>query len=126
MAVDAQPRMLSALRRRAEKAGLAGRIDARLGSGRSMGIDDLRERVDFVLAFAVVHELPDQGAFFAEASAALKPGGRLLLAEPAFEVSERDFEETVREGGRHGLRIEAVPAIRWSRSALLRKGLHAA
>jgi len=121
VAVDVQPRMLAELRRRAQKAGLLDRIDARTAPGDGMGIDDLRGRVDFVLAFAVVHELPDSGRFFAEASAAMKPGGRLLLAEPASHVPEREFEATLRAALEFGLHPETRPAIRWSRSAILRK-----
>jgi SAM-dependent methyltransferase len=121
VAVDVQPRMLSELRRRAGKAGLLERIDARQGPGNGMGIDDLRGRVDFVLAFGVVHELPDPGRFFSEAAAALKPGGRLLLAEPEFHISEGEFAATLRAALESGLPPESRPAIRWSRSAVLRK-----
>ena len=126
VAVDVQPRMLSELRRRAGEAGLADRVETRQATETRMGIGDLRERVDFVLAFAVVHELPDPAGFFAEASAAMKPGGRLLLAEPAFHVSEKEFGETLRSAEECGLLPESRPRIRWSRSALLRKGLQVA
>ncbi|MGE5247829.1 MAG: class I SAM-dependent methyltransferase [Verrucomicrobiota bacterium] len=121
VAVDVQPRMLAELRRRAGKAGLLERIDAREGSGERMGIDDLVGQADFILAFAVVHELPGIERFFGEASAALKPGGRLLLAEPPSQVSERDFEATLGMAARNGFRLDARPAIRWARSAVLVK-----
>ncbi len=121
VAVDVQPRMLSALRRRAEKAGLLERIDIRQGSADGMGVADLEGRVDFVLAFAVVHELPSAERFFAEAFAALAPGGRLLLAEPASHVPERDFTATLWAAEQTGLAASAGPAIRWSRSAVLAK-----
>ena len=126
VAVDVQPRMLSELRRRAEEAGLADRVDARLGPGDGMGIDDLRGRVDFVLAFGVVHELPDEERFFAEASAALKSGGRILLAEPSFHISEREFEATLGAARKYALLTGPGPAIRWTRSAVLRKEYDAA
>jgi ubiquinone/menaquinone biosynthesis C-methylase UbiE len=42
VAVDIQPKMLSELRRRAEKVGLAGRIDTRLAERDHMPLDDLR------------------------------------------------------------------------------------
>ncbi|MGE5189937.1 MAG: class I SAM-dependent methyltransferase [Gemmatimonadota bacterium] len=121
VAVDVQPRMLAELRRRAGKAGLLDRIDARQGSGEHMGIADLEGRVDFVLAFAVVHEIPDAARFFGEASAALKPGRRLLLAEPPFQVPDSGFEATLRAAARNGLFVESRPAIRWARSAVLAK-----
>ncbi len=121
VAVDVQPRMLSALRRRAAKAGLLDRIDVRQGSADGMGVADLEGRVDFVLAFAVVHELSSAERFFAEASAALAPGGRLLLVEPASHVPERDFAGTLRAAEQSGFAATAGPAIRWSRSAVLLK-----
>ncbi len=121
VAVDVQPRMLSGLRRRAEKAGLLDRIDVREGSAEGMGVADLDGRVDFVLAFAVVHELPSAERFFREASAALKTGGKLLLAEPASHVPEGDFTATLWTAEQNGFAASAGPAIRWSRSAVLAK-----
>jgi len=126
VAVDVEPRMLDALRRRADRAGLLSRIDARPGSGDGMGIGDLRERIDFVLAFAVVHELSDPGRFFAEAYEALRPGGRLLLAEPPFHVPEREFEAFLETAKDHGFLAAPGPPVRWCRTAVLRKRQDAA
>jgi len=117
--VDVQPRMLEALRRRATRAGLAGRIDARLGKGASLGVDDLAGAVDFILAFAVVHELPDAAAFLAQAARVLKPSGRMLISEPRLHVSQEHFDATVRAAEAAGLREEDRPAIAASRSVLL-------
>jgi SAM-dependent methyltransferase len=119
VAVDVQPRMLEALRRRAARAGLAQRIDTRLAGGSSLGIDDLAGAVDFVFAFAVVHELPDTAAFFQQVAGVLKPGGRILISEPRLHVEEGDFDATVRVAGEAGLQSEARPTIRGGRSALL-------
>jgi SAM-dependent methyltransferase len=119
VAVDIQPRMLDVLRRRARKAGLLGRIDARLAHGDGMGIDDLEGRVDFVLAFAVVHELPDAGRFFAEARRATKPGGRLLLSEPRMHVTEAAFAATLRLAEGAGFEVRDRLAIPLTRSTVL-------
>ena len=121
VAVDVQPRMLEGLSRRSGKEGVAGRIDARLPPADGMGVGDLAGTVDFVLAFAVVHELPSAERFFSESSAAMKPGGRLLFAEPRFEVSEREFADSLRMAGRYRLRVECRPPVRWSRAAVLVK-----
>jgi ubiquinone/menaquinone biosynthesis C-methylase UbiE len=59
VAVDIQTKMIENLARKAQRQGLAGRIDLRLANATGMGINDLIGKVDFVLAFAVVHELPD-------------------------------------------------------------------
>jgi SAM-dependent methyltransferase len=93
VAVDIQPRMLSALQRRAAKAGLAQRIETRQALPDSLGVADLADAVDFVLAFAVVHEMPSAERFFCEVAATLKPGGRVLFAEPAGLVTQERFAE---------------------------------
>ena len=122
VAVDVQPRMLSGLRRRALKARLLDRIEPRRAGDGGMGIGDLAGRVDFVLAFAMVHEVPDPGRFFAEVAAALKPGGHVLLAEPRGHVSEADFAATLRLAASHGLAVVSRPDVKSSRAALLAKG----
>jgi SAM-dependent methyltransferase len=119
VAVDIQPRMLEGLRRRARKAGLHERIDARLATREGMGVEDLAGRADFVLAFAVVHEFPDAGRFFAEAASAMRPGARLLLAAPTHHVSREEFEATLALAARAGLRLERRIDIRGSLSAVL-------
>ncbi len=117
--VDIQERMLAALRRRAARAGLTGRVETRLARGAALGIDDLAGAVDCILAFAVVHELPDQAAFFAQVARTLKPSGRLLISEPRLHVSQSHFDATVRAAQAAGLREEGRPAIAASRSVLL-------
>src|SRR5512141_824472 len=66
-AVDIQPKMLAVLERRAAKAGLGERVEVRLAPADSLGVADLAGKVDFVLAFAMVHEMPSASAFFREA-----------------------------------------------------------
>jgi ubiquinone/menaquinone biosynthesis C-methylase UbiE len=119
VAVDVQERMLAGLRRRAARAGLAGRIEARLAAEDSLSVDDLAGRVDLVVAFAVVHELPDAGRFFAEVRRALAPGGAVLVAEPAGHVTAAGFEATLAAAERAGLRRAPGPAIGRSLTAIL-------
>jgi ubiquinone/menaquinone biosynthesis C-methylase UbiE len=119
VAVDLQPRMLAALRRRAERAGLEDRIETRLAQGDSLGVEDLAGTANLVLAFSVLHELPDSGRFFAEVLPALAPGGRILVAEPTGHVKAADFEETMAAAARAGLRREPGPKIAGSHTALL-------
>ena len=47
IAVDVQPRMIESLKRRAEKSGLAGRIEARVVPGGSMELSEITGTVDF-------------------------------------------------------------------------------
>jgi SAM-dependent methyltransferase len=122
VAVDVQPKMLATLRRRARRAGLDARIETRVADASDLGVGDLRGKVGFVLAFALVHELPDADAFFSQAAAALAPGGRLLLAEPRGHVSDDEFAKTLASASAAGFRLAERPAIRGSRTALLIRG----
>jgi SAM-dependent methyltransferase len=121
IAVDLQPRMLSAVQRRARRSGLLERIVARRADPDGLAIADLAGMVDFALAFAMVHEVRDTARFFAEVAAALKPGARLLLSEPVGHVNESRFAATLAAAHQAGLRVESRPSIRLSRSALLVK-----
>jgi ubiquinone/menaquinone biosynthesis C-methylase UbiE len=121
VAVDVQSKMLETLLGRAARKGLRDRIEVRLVQGAGLGVENLAGEVDFVLAFAVVHELPDVDRFFREAHAALRPGGRMLVAEPTHHVTGDAFGATLASAERAGFRLEARPVIRSSRTALLAK-----
>src|SRR5215470_6826329 len=111
IAVDTQPKMIEGLKRRAAKANVLDRIDARVAPAETMGISDLQGKVDFVLAFAMVHEFPDAAKFFAEAAQALKPGGVLLLAEPRGHVPDKSFDLELAGAAAAGLGSAASPVI---------------
>ncbi len=122
VAVDVQERMIAELKKRLTRAGLLERVDARLGTLDSLGVDDLRGEVDFTLAMAVVHEMPTPAGFFSQAAAAMKAGGTLLLVEPAGHVTDAEFEEELEAAKRAGFSVSAGPKIRRSHSAVLVKG----
>jgi SAM-dependent methyltransferase len=122
IAVDIQPKMLDALRRRATSAGIEGRIETRLACDSGLGVDDLASQVDFALAFALVHELADMSGFFRDVAKALVPGGRLLIAEPRGHVPEEEMKKTLETAAAAGLRLAERPAVRSSRTALLVRG----
>jgi len=121
VAVDVQPRMIAGLKRRLAKAGLLERAEARLGHSDSMALQDLRGKVDFALAMAVVHEMPSARRFFAEVAEAMKPGAALLLAEPSGHVKQSAFDAELRDAAAAGLELMGRPAISRSQAALLRK-----
>lgn len=119
--VDIEPRMLAALDRRAKRAGYQSRLDIRLGREDGLGVGDLAGEVDFVLAFAVVHELGDVARFFAEAAMVMKPGAQLLLAEPTGHVSEAMFAQECAAAEAAGLAVIDHPPIWQSRTAVFAK-----
>jgi SAM-dependent methyltransferase len=107
--VDTSPGMLEVCRARAEAAGVADRIDLRLGDFRDPPVT---ERVALVICpFRAYLHLPDDDAERLDALGAarelLVPGG--LLAFDVFAPSAEDVEET------QGRWIEREPGI-WERA----------
>jgi len=121
VAVDIQATMLDSLRHRAASAGLLPRIETRLVQPDSLGLGDLKGKVDFALAFWMVHEMPSPEVAFGELAEALKPGGLLLLAEPKGHVKKKKFELELAAARAAGFEMAGKPAVHWSRSAILRK-----
>ena len=119
--VDLQEGMLQRLARRAQKFGVASRIETRVCRGDSLCLNDVNGKIDFALAFAMVHEVPDAARLLKELAAALKPGGRLLISEPSGHVKAQHFEQTVALAKQHGLSVIETPTIRGGRSVLLGK-----
>jgi 2-polyprenyl-3-methyl-5-hydroxy-6-metoxy-1,4-benzoquinol methylase len=111
--------MLAGLRRRARRAGLADRIEARLARPDRLGISDLAGRVDVAFALHVVHEVPNAASFFREIAAALKPDGRVVFVEPRGHVSEEAFAASLSAAEQAGLLVVERPHIRHDPAALL-------
>jgi FkbM family methyltransferase len=116
IAVDIQQRMLDVLQRRAEKSGVASRIRLHRAAPGRLGVTS---PVDFALAFAVVHEVPDARSFLTEACSCLKPDARFLVAEPRFHVSAEAFQRMLALAREVGLGVLEEPPIRLSRSVVL-------
>lgn len=119
--VDLQEKMLRHLVRRAAKAGLEGIIEPRRAHPGSFSMEDLAESADFILMFAVIHEVADRRGLFAESRNALKRGGRVLVAEPRGHESAVSFEKTLTIARECGFAVIGAPSIRGSRTALLEK-----
>jgi 2-polyprenyl-3-methyl-5-hydroxy-6-metoxy-1,4-benzoquinol methylase len=119
--VDMQEEMLNVLKKRAGKVNLLERIETRLCNQESLGLDDLKEKLDFVLAFAMVHEVPDAVPFIKELSGTIKRKGHLLISEPAGHVTEEDFKKTISIVEQNGFKVMDKPKIKASHSALFQK-----
>lgn len=119
IAADVQPEMLRVLHERATRAGVADRIRVHRCEPERLGVTT---PCDFALAFAMLHEVPDAARLLAEIHACLKPGGRLLLAEPRGHVPAPAFAQELALAERAGLTPRAEPSIRWCRATLLERG----
>ena len=118
IAVDIQREMLSAIRKRAKRAGMLSRVSLQLASSDSLGV---KVRTDFILAFWMVHEIPDKKRFFSQTYSILKKSGRFLLAEPKMHVSKKEFEQIINYARKTGFSMEKSTDIFLSRSVLFFK-----
>jgi len=119
---DIQRQMLDNLKKRAQKAGVADRIDCRLSTSGSLGIGDLDGSIDFAFAFAVVHEIPDKKDLFMNIRRALKKGRLLYMADPKAHCPKQEFDTNVSLAKDLGFSAEpSAPAVRNGYCAVLRK-----
>ena len=119
ISADIQGWMLERVRKRLEKAGLSGQV--RLHLARADRLEVPSNRVDFALAFWMVHEVPDKERLFSEILACLVPGGTLLMVEPRLHVKATAFAETVGVAIKAGFVSAGSVPVRFSRAVLLRK-----
>jgi ubiquinone/menaquinone biosynthesis C-methylase UbiE len=119
IAVDLQQKMLDVVRRRAEKAGVAQRIRTHRCEADNL---NLAAAADFVLAFAMVHEVPDTKRLLSQIYACLKPSGRFLIAEPRLHVPAGTFQQMLEIAADVGFRQSAEqPQVRRCRAVVLVK-----
>jgi ubiquinone/menaquinone biosynthesis C-methylase UbiE len=120
IAADIQEKMLLALKKRAEHAGVDKQLVMHLSSPDSLGI---KEQADFILAFWMVHEVPDKRRFLNELFAVLKNNGTFLLVEPGIHVTKANFDETVTLALQAGFTLCDRPKIFLSRAVLFTKSI---
>lgn len=87
------------------------------------GQDDInvREQVDFILAFYVVHEVKNKEKLFKQLKEILKDKQKLYIAEPAFHVSRNRFERELEIAEKQGFKLIRRPKMILSRAAVLVK-----
>jgi ubiquinone/menaquinone biosynthesis C-methylase UbiE len=120
IAIDIQQKMLDMVRRRATREGVVGQIDLRQCQADTLGL--ALPEVDFVLAMAVIHEVPNRQRLMTEVAAALKPTGLFLICEPRMHVWQKNFAKTLRAAQKAGLEPVEEPRVSlMTRTVLLRK-----
>ncbi len=118
IAADLQEGMLQKLRKKIQETELEERITLHRCEENQIG---LAEKVDFALAFYVLHEIPDQGAFFKELASILQPGGLVFIVEPPFHVSKAGFAEMIGKAEKAGLKLAEGPKGLFNKSVILKK-----
>jgi 2-polyprenyl-3-methyl-5-hydroxy-6-metoxy-1,4-benzoquinol methylase len=102
--VDIQEKMLRTLEKRAARAGLGSAIKTRM-VGKDYDTKELQGKIDFIMLFAVVHEVPEKQKLFVDLFEMAKPGCRILFAEPKGHVTQRDFRSSLQLAANAGFEI---------------------
>ncbi len=116
ISVDLQPQMLARVNKRAARSGLGGIIRTRQCMPHRI---DVRDSIDFALAFWMVHETPEPKYFMQQIRSPLKSDGLLLITEPRLHVDLNTFEQELTMAEEVGFRVAQRPSIAVSHAALL-------
>ncbi len=119
--IDLQKKMLEKLSKKASKLNLLERMELHQCTENSLMINKLKDQIDFALAFAVLHEMPDLHTVFNEVHTVLKTNAKMLIAEPNGHITEDNFFETIKTAKEAGFKIINHPEINGSKTALLIK-----
>jgi ubiquinone/menaquinone biosynthesis C-methylase UbiE len=124
ISADLQEGMLQELRRKIKGTILEPRITTVQCQRDKVNVS---EDVDFILAFYMVHEVPDKASLFQQLRSVLKKNGRFLLVEPKlFHVSSEEFQSTLGVAEKAGFTVTHGPKLLLSWSAVLGNDLIAA
>jgi ubiquinone/menaquinone biosynthesis C-methylase UbiE len=117
IAADLQQGMLDKLRQKINDTDLQARITLHKCKEVSL---DIYEKVDFVLAFYMIHEAANQDKLFSELKSILKPDGQIFIIEPKFHVTKNKFESMISKIKNLGMEITARPKVFFSRAILVK------
>jgi ubiquinone/menaquinone biosynthesis C-methylase UbiE len=117
IAADLQQGMLDKVAKKIRGTDLEKRVEIHKCQNDLIGIS---QKVDFVLAFWMVHEVPDQDNLFRELKSVMKPDGNIYIIEPRFHVSLNSFDKMVARIENTGFKITDRPKVVFSRTALLK------
>ena len=111
VSVDLKADSIATLKERAVRAGLSGRIQARVCGEQDLEVGELTGQVDFALAVYVVHHAADAAGLMKDVHGALKPGGTLLVVEPRHHASSAECEATESAAREAGFTIVDHPKL---------------
>jgi ubiquinone/menaquinone biosynthesis C-methylase UbiE len=119
--IDVQQKMLDELQKRSLRAGSFDNMEFRLCSSISLGIYNIKDEIDFALAFAVLHEVKNVSALFKEVNRALKKNGKILIAEPQGHVNGSHFHKILNSAAENGFILLNQPKISKCWTAFIEK-----
>ena len=116
IAVDLQEGMLEKVKNKIIGTEIEKRIEIHKCEEKKIGVT---EKIDFILAFYMIHEVPDQDNLIKELKSILKPGGKIYIIEPKFHVSKKSFDCMISKLDTVGFDLIDRPKVFFSRAVLL-------
>ena len=118
--VDLQEGMLQKIRNKIHGTELEDRIKLIKSEEDKFNVS---EKVDFILAFYMVHEVPNKNRLFEALKNVLNEKGQFLIVEPKFfHVTKKEFGLTMQIAEKAGFRVTQGPKLPFSFSAILKNG----
>lgn len=117
IAADLQDGMLDKVKQKIIGTELEQRIELHRCQNETIGVE---EKVDFILAFYMVHEVPDRDKLFQEFKSILNSDGKILIVEPNFHVTGKSFERMLERASNNGFEIIDRPKSFLNRAVLLK------
>jgi ubiquinone/menaquinone biosynthesis C-methylase UbiE len=115
IAVDIQVKMLERVRKKAQKYAVAERIDFYKADDTHIR---LNQKADFILAFYMIHEVPDMTHMLKELKSLLNIGGKILAVEPRMHVNKAGFNRMLDRAEEIGLKAVDLPKKTGGRSVV--------
>lgn len=117
IAADLQQEMLEKVRVKIKGSDLEQIVELHKCEDDKVGV---AQNIDFILAFWMVHEVPDQDRLFRELKSFLKPDGNLYIIETKFHVPLKSFESMIALAEHIGFKIIERSKVIFSRAILLK------
>jgi ubiquinone/menaquinone biosynthesis C-methylase UbiE len=118
VAADLQDGMLDIVTQKIKVEKLNNIIELHKCNENSIG---LFKKFDFILIFYMLHEIIDQSKFIKEIKSLLKSGGKILIVEPKFHVTKKEFINSTKLLKDNGFKLIKGPKVFLSRSIIIEK-----
>jgi len=117
IAADVQKGMLEVLKQKLENSELQKQIQIHNNQENTL---NLKEKVDFILAFYAFHEMKYLDSIINDLQKILKPETNILISEQKFHVSKYTFNTIIQKMENIGFEICKRPKIFLSRTVIMK------
>ncbi len=118
VAADLQSEMLSKAKEKATKHGVVDRMAFHECATDGIGLSGT---FSVIVAFFMVHEVPERDGFMKEIAELLKPGGLFYLVEPFFHAGRKLIDEELGLAEKYGMQLMEKRNVLFGKGFILAK-----